>query len=83
MEIGPVATHPAIGMTAAGITTVCAMRVREVMESWGYEVIAFHCNGIGAKAMEELPTREGWLEFWISPPTMSSIRFLGDLSCKS
>jgi uncharacterized protein (UPF0261 family) len=46
--------RPAIGMTSAGITTACAMRVREAMESWGYEVIAFHCNGIGAKAMEEL-----------------------------
>jgi uncharacterized protein (UPF0261 family) len=45
---------PAIGMTTAGITTACAMRIRERMESRGYEVIAFHCNGIGAKAMEEL-----------------------------
>jgi uncharacterized protein (UPF0261 family) len=41
-------------MTTAGVTTDCAMRIRELMESWGYEVIAFHCNGIGAKAMEEL-----------------------------
>jgi uncharacterized protein (UPF0261 family) len=54
MEIGHVAPRPAVGMTTAGITTACAMHVREVMESWGYEVIAFHCNGIGAKAMEEL-----------------------------
>lgn len=54
MEIGHVATRPAVGMTAAGITTACAMRVREIMESRGYEVIAFHSNGIGAKAMEEL-----------------------------
>jgi uncharacterized protein (UPF0261 family) len=54
MEIGHVAARPTIGMTAAGIPTACAMRVRETMESWGYEVIAFHCNGIGAKAMEEL-----------------------------
>lgn len=45
---------PAVGMTTAGVTTLCAMRVREVMASWGYEVVAFHCNGIGAKAMEEL-----------------------------
>ena len=77
MEISHVAPRPAVGMTTAGITTACAMRVREVMESWGYEVISFHCNGIGAKAMEELADAEGWLEFWISPPTMSSIRFLG------
>jgi len=46
--------RPAVGMTTAGITTACAMRVRKVLESQGYEVIAFHCNGIGAKAMEEL-----------------------------
>ena len=46
--------RPAVGMTTAGITTVCAMRVREQLEFRGYEVIAFHCNGIGAKAMEEL-----------------------------
>ena len=54
MKLGHVAPRPAVGMTTAGITTACAMRVREVMESWGYEVISFHCNGIGAKAMEEL-----------------------------
>ena len=55
MELGRQAPErPAIGMTTAGVTTACAMRVRELMESWGYEVIAFHCNGIGAKAMEEL-----------------------------
>jgi uncharacterized protein (UPF0261 family) len=46
--------RPAVAMTTAGVTTACAMHVRELMESWGYEVIAFHCNGIGAKAMEEL-----------------------------
>jgi uncharacterized protein (UPF0261 family) len=55
MEPDPQASdRPAVGMTTAGITTACAMRIRERMESWGYEVIAFHCNGIGAKAMEEL-----------------------------
>ncbi len=54
MEVAKQAERPAVGMTTAGVTTACAMRVRELMESWGYEVIAFHCNGIGAKAMEEL-----------------------------
>ena len=55
MELGKPATErPAVAMTTAGVTTLCAMRIRERMESWGYEVIAFHCNGIGAKAMEEL-----------------------------
>ena len=54
MEVAKQTDRPAVGMTTAGVTTPCAMRVRELMESWGYEVIAFHCNGIGAKAMEEL-----------------------------
>lgn len=46
--------RPTIAMTTAGVTTLCAMHARDMLESWGYEVIAFHCNGIGAKAMEEL-----------------------------
>ncbi len=50
----PRSARPAIGMTTAGVTTLCAMHARDVLESKGYEVIAFHCNGIGAKAMEEL-----------------------------
>ena len=55
MELGkPGAARPAVAMTTAGVTTLCAIQIRELMESWGYEVIAFHCNGIGAKAMEEL-----------------------------
>jgi uncharacterized protein (UPF0261 family) len=50
----PGSGRPAIAMTTAGVTTLCAMRARDVLDSMGYEVIAFHCNGIGAKAMEEL-----------------------------
>lgn len=48
------AERPAVAMTTAGVTTLCAIHIQELMEAWGYEVIAFHCNGIGAKAMEEL-----------------------------
>ena len=48
------ADRPTVAMTMAGVTTACVMRARERFEAWGYEVIAFHCNGIGAKAMEEL-----------------------------
>ena len=50
----PRSGRPAIAMTTAGVTTQCAMRARDILESRGYEVIAFHCNGVGAKAMEEL-----------------------------
>lgn len=46
--------RPTIAMTTAGVTTLCAMHARDILESRGYEVVAFHCNGVGAKAMEEL-----------------------------
>jgi uncharacterized protein (UPF0261 family) len=48
------ASIPAVALTSAGVTTSCANRARELLEDLGYEVIAFHCNGIGARAMEEL-----------------------------
>ena len=55
LALGPQTTdRPTVAMTMAGVTTPCVMRARELFEAWGYEVIAFHCNGIGAKAMEEL-----------------------------
>lgn len=55
LALGPQTTdRPTVAMTMAGVTTTCVMRAREVFEDWGYEVIAFHCNGIGAMAMEEL-----------------------------
>ena len=55
LALGPqTPDRPTVAMTMAGVTTACVMRARELFEAWGYEVIAFHCNGIGAKAMEEL-----------------------------
>jgi uncharacterized protein (UPF0261 family) len=48
------ASRPAVALTSAGVTTPCANRARELLEDLGYEVIAFHCNGIGAQAMEEM-----------------------------
>lgn len=48
------ASKPAVALTSAGVTTPCANRARELLEDLGYEVIAFHCNGIGAQAMEEM-----------------------------
>ena len=47
-------SKPAVALTSAGVTTPCANRARELLEGMGYEVIAFHCNGIGAQAMEEM-----------------------------
>jgi uncharacterized protein (UPF0261 family) len=43
-----------IAITQAGITTPGVMAVKERLEELGFEVIAFHCNGIGAQAMEEM-----------------------------
>lgn len=48
------ASKPSVALTTAGVTTPCANRARELLEDLGYEVIAFHCNGTGAQAMEEL-----------------------------
>ncbi len=55
------ATGKTVALTSAGITTPCANQAREFLTEMGYEMIAFHCNGIGAKAMEEL-VEEGQLQ---------------------
>ncbi len=44
----------AIGVTTAGVTTACATTIRRRLEDAGFEVVSFHCNGVGAEAMEEL-----------------------------
>ncbi|MCM3747048.1 Tm-1-like ATP-binding domain-containing protein [Paenibacillus pasadenensis] len=46
--------RPLIGITMAGVTTACVMRAVPLLEALGYDTVVFHCNGIGAKAMEEL-----------------------------
>jgi uncharacterized protein (UPF0261 family) len=43
-----------VAITQAGVTTPGVMGVKERLEGMGFEVVAFHCNGIGGKAMEEL-----------------------------
>jgi uncharacterized protein (UPF0261 family) len=43
-----------VAITQAGITTPGVMAIKERLEDLGFEVIAFHCNGIGGQAMEEL-----------------------------
>lgn len=51
---------PMIGITMGGVTTTCGNYIKERLEKRGYEVVIFHCNGIGAMAMEKL-TEEGRL----------------------
>lgn len=78
-EDGPDAADlPTVAMTTAGVTTPCAMRIRALLVEWGYEVIAFHCNGIGAQAMEEL-AEEGKLAgiLDLSPHDIPDVLFGG------
>lgn len=70
--------RPTVAMTTAGVTTPCAMRARDVLASRGYEVIAFHCNGIGARAMEEMAAAgqlDGVLD--LSPKDIPDLLFGG------
>ena len=43
-----------VAITQAGVTTPGVMAIKDRLETLGFEVIAFHCNGIGGQAMEEL-----------------------------
>lgn len=44
----------AIGITMAGVTTTCVSQIKEHLEEMGYDIIIFHCNGVGAISMEKL-----------------------------
>ena len=43
-----------IGITTLGGTTSCALGVKKQLEGKGYEVVIFHANGMGGRAMEEM-----------------------------
>jgi uncharacterized protein (UPF0261 family) len=45
---------PIIGLTSFGFITEGAMRIKTLLEDLGYEVAAFHANGTGGMAMEDL-----------------------------
>jgi uncharacterized protein (UPF0261 family) len=46
--------RPVIGATMFGVTTPCVTAARDVLESRGYEVLAFHAVGSGGRAMEAM-----------------------------
>jgi len=52
---------PKIGITIYGQTTPAGLAIKALLEDHGYEVFAFHSNGTGGKAMEELAV-EGLLD---------------------
>jgi uncharacterized protein (UPF0261 family) len=43
-----------IALTMFGFITAAAEEIKRILEGMGYEVIAFHANGTGGTAMEEL-----------------------------
>ncbi|RJX26776.1 MAG: UPF0261 family protein [Dethiobacter sp.] len=45
---------PIIAVTTLGGTTNCALQVKKQLEGKGYEVVIFHANGCGGRAMEEM-----------------------------
>ncbi|MCX5816888.1 MAG: Tm-1-like ATP-binding domain-containing protein [Proteobacteria bacterium] len=45
---------PMVGVTAYGINSACALYAEPLLEKRGYEMIAFHANGVGGMAMEEM-----------------------------
>jgi uncharacterized protein (UPF0261 family) len=53
--------RPLVAITQAGVTTPGCTEVKRLLEQAGFEVIAFHCNGIGGQAMEEL-IRDGVIQ---------------------
>ncbi len=67
-----------VAITQAGITTPGVMAIKERLEELGFEVIAFHCNGIGGQAMEGL-IREGVIKGVIdfSPHEITDLLFGG------
>jgi len=48
---------PLIALTQAGVTTPGTMAVKAELESNGFDVVVFHCNGIGGQAMEDFIRR--------------------------
>lgn len=48
---------PVIGLTMAGVTTPCVMRVKELLDSRGYETIVCHTNVVGSVVLNEMADR--------------------------
>lgn len=46
--------RPVIGLTSFGFITEAAMRIKGLLEDLGFDVAAFHANGVGGMAMEDL-----------------------------
>jgi uncharacterized protein (UPF0261 family) len=52
---------PLVALTQAGVTTPGTMAVKAKLEEKGFDVVVFHCNGIGGQAMEDF-IRQGVIQ---------------------
>lgn len=52
------ANKPVVAVSMFGNTTPCVEACRKSLEAEGYEVLVFHCTGIGGRTMEDL-VRDG------------------------
>ena len=43
-----------VGITMFGVTTPCVTRIKDLLETAGWEVFTFHATGTGGRAMESL-----------------------------
>jgi uncharacterized protein (UPF0261 family) len=62
----PEAERPRVALTMFGFVTAGAEEVKRRLERMGYEVVAFHANGTGGMAMEEMAGKgffQGILDF--------------------
>ncbi len=53
-DAGAAEQKPLVAATMFGVTTPCVDRVRERIESAGFEMLVFHATGSGGRAMESL-----------------------------
>ncbi len=53
----PPSRRGSIAMTNFGFVSEAAQRIRGLLEKKGYEVVVFHANGTGGRAMEEMAAR--------------------------
>ena len=54
LEKPPQSTKKIIAITALGVTTPLVTACKEILETQGFEIAAFHCGGVGGKNFEEL-----------------------------
>ncbi len=66
-----------IALTQAGVTTPGTMAIKSGLEEKGFEVVVFHCNGIGGQAMEDF-IRHGVIKGVIDYSPHELIDSIGD-----